>query len=194
MNIAIFASGGGSNAAAIIEHFRGNGQHAIQLVVSNKPTAGVINIAESNKIAVLHVERADFQQPERLLNALKSAEIDLIVLAGFLWLIPVFLVEAYPNRILNIHPALLPAYGGKGMYGMHIHEAVKAAGEKETGISIHHVDAVYDQGALVFQGKCNVLPADTAIDIAAKVLKLEHHFYPKVIEAYLNKLDLSPKN
>jgi phosphoribosylglycinamide formyltransferase 1 len=157
----------------------------VLLVVSNKHDAGVLGHAKDNNLPTLVVNKAEYLDSANLLGQLRAFEIDFIVLAGFLWLIPEWLVAAYPDKIMNIHPALLPKFGGKGMYGMHIHEAVKAAGETETGLTIHLVNAEYDKGAPLFQIKCPVLPHDTAQDIAARVLKLEHRFYARVLEEYL---------
>jgi phosphoribosylglycinamide formyltransferase 1 len=183
-NIAIFASGGGSNAEAMIRQFEGSVKVRVSLIVTNKPQAGVVKIAENNKIPVLYVNKAQMQEPDYLIGALRSAEIDLIVLAGFLWLIPAWLVEAWPDQIINIHPALLPAFGGQGMYGHYIHEAVKASGVTETGLTIHLVNAEYDKGAQLFQIKCPVHLDDTPETIAARVLKLEHKWYGKVVMNY----------
>lgn len=131
------------------------------------------------------VDRADFYGSEQVLTVLREHEIDFVVLAGFLWLVPAYLVRAYWRRMVNIHPALLPAYGGKGMYGMHVHEAVKAAGERETGITIHYVNERYDEGDVIFQARCPVSPDDTPADIARKVQALEHEHYPRVLEHLL---------
>ncbi|MCB0574501.1 MAG: phosphoribosylglycinamide formyltransferase, partial [Saprospiraceae bacterium] len=157
-NIAIFASGTGTNARKIIEFFRNDDTVRIALVVSNKKDAGVLDIAREHGITALTVDRTTFFQSEALLERLHTQKIDFIVLAGFLWLIPPYLVNAFPRRMINIHPALLPAYGGKGMYGMYVHEAVKAAGDAETGITIHYVNEHYDEGDFVFQTRCPVHP------------------------------------
>jgi phosphoribosylglycinamide formyltransferase-1 len=187
MKLAIFASGSGSNAAALMQHFSSHEHIQLGLVVTNKPEAGVITHAKSNKIPVLVVDKQEYTDARFMLEALEG--IAVIVLAGFLKLIPEWLVNAYPDRILNIHPALLPKFGGKGMYGMHIHEAVCAAGERETGLTIHLVNREYDKGAQLFQMKCPVLPNDTPHDVATRVLKLEHEFYPKVVEKYVLQLN-----
>lgn len=182
VNIAIFASGGGSNACKIIEHFKDSSHGKVALVVSNKTNAGVIDIAAEHHIPVQLIDRQGFYSSESILDILRSNQIDLLVLAGFLWLVPAYLVRAYPGRILNIHPALLPKYGGKGMYGHHVHEAVKAAGEKESGMTIHLVNEHYDEGDILFQATCSIASNDTPEDIARKVLQLEHQYYPEVIE------------
>ncbi|MCB0534597.1 MAG: phosphoribosylglycinamide formyltransferase [Lewinellaceae bacterium] len=183
--LAIFASGGGSNARKIMEYFNDNPDVRVALVISNKKTAPVLEIAGSHGIPTLVIDRAMFYETEELLGILTQHRIDFIALAGFLWLIPPYLVGAYKGRMVNIHPALLPKYGGKGMYGHHVHEAVKAAGETETGLTIHFVNAEYDEGAIVFQARCPVDPADTPEIIAAKVLALEHRHYPEVLAGLL---------
>lgn len=184
--IAIFASGMGTNAAKIIERFTDHPSISVALIISNKPTAGVLNIATKNNIETLIIDRASFNDAQYCLVILKDKRIDWIVLAGFLWKMPAFFVDAYPLRIINIHPALLPKYGGKGMYGMHVHEAVVAEKEKETGITIHYVNEHYDEGAIIFQAKCEVLPSDTAEKVAEKVHQLEHRYFPEVIERLLS--------
>ena len=179
--IAIFASGTGSNAGKIIEHFRNSAEAQVALVVFNKKDAGVLDIALKNGIPTHILERRTFYESESLLDTLREAEIDLVVLAGFLWLIPAYLVRAYEKKIINIHPALLPKYGGKGMYGKHVHEAVKAHGETESGITIHFVNEHYDEGDIIFQERCSVTPQDNPADIARKVQQLEHRHFPEVV-------------
>jgi phosphoribosylglycinamide formyltransferase-1 len=181
-NIAIFASGGGSNARKIIEYFKQSEVAQVVLVVSNKPKAGVLDIAAEHGIPTQIIDRQGFYETEAILGVLKEYSVDFIALAGFLWLVPGYLVRAFPGRVVNIHPALLPKYGGKGMYGHHVHEAVKAAGETETGMTIHLVNEHYDEGDIVFQASCPVAPEDTPEDIARKVLVLEHQFFPETIE------------
>ncbi len=181
-NIAIFASGAGSNARNIIEHLNGHGQMRVALVVSNKPGAGVLAIAEQHGVPTLVIERAGFYQTEALLDELTQHQIDFVVLAGFLWLIPGYLTHAFAQRMVNIHPALLPKYGGKGMYGMHVHEAVNAAGETETGITIHYVNDHYDEGDIVFQAATEVTATDMPTDIEKKVQILEYQHFPTVVE------------
>lgn len=184
--IAIFASGAGTNAAKIMERFTNHPGIAVALIVSNKKDAGVLNIAGKNDIETLIIDKNSFNDPKYCLSTLKHRGIDWIILAGFLWKIPSFFVEAYPLHIINIHPALLPKYGGKGMYGMHVHEAVVAAKEKETGITIHYVNEHYDEGAIIFQAKCEVLSTDSPAQVADKVHQLEHRYFPEVIERLLS--------
>ncbi|HLF47354.1 MAG TPA: phosphoribosylglycinamide formyltransferase [Chitinophagaceae bacterium] len=189
--IAIFASGAGSNAEKIIQHFavtdsnRKSAIATIAMIISNKPGAGVLKIAEANNIPVLIIEKEKFYRGDGYISELKSAKIDFIVLAGFLWKIPSLLIKAFPQKIINIHPALLPAYGGKGMYGQHVHEAVIANKEKESGISIHYVDDHYDHGPVIFQARCPVMENDTAESLARRILQLEHEYFPNVIERIL---------
>ncbi len=178
--IAIFASGAGSNARKIIEHFYKNEKVAVALVACNKPGAGVIAIAKDAGIPVLLIEKEKFFRGNAYTDELNAAGIDLVVLAGFLWKIPPRLVAAFPQRIINIHPALLPKYGGKGMYGHHVHQAVIDNKEKESGITIHYVDDVYDHGKIIFQATCPVLDDDTANTLAQRVLQLEHRYYPSI--------------
>ena len=184
-NIAIFASGTGSNARKIIEYFGQVNDVAVRLIVTNRPDAPVLGIAREHGIEALILDRASFYGSEALLDALGKKDIDFIALAGFLWLIPAYLVRAFEGRMVNIHPALLPKYGGKGMYGMRVHEAVAAAGDPETGISIHYVNEHYDDGAIIFQARCAVMPHDSPESIAGKVRQLEHRYYPQVIDELL---------
>lgn len=188
VSVAIFASGAGSNAQKIIDYFRNNTTIKIALIVCNKPGAGVLNIAEKEHIPVLLIEKEVFFRGNGYQDELKAAGIDFIVLAGFLWKVPSTLTAAYPNRIVNIHPALLPRYGGKGMYGMHVHEAIIAAGEQESGITIHYVDNVYDNGDIIFQATCPIEPGDTPASLAQKVHQLEHAHYPRIIEQVIGHL------
>jgi phosphoribosylglycinamide formyltransferase 1 len=188
--IAIFASGAGSNAEKIIEHFaliKNSSSGRIVLIVYNKPQAGVLKIAEANNIPVLLIEKEKFFRGNGYADELKAAGIDFIVLAGFLWKIPSALIKAYPKKIVNIHPALLPKYGGKGMYGMHVHEAVIANKEKESGITIHYVDEVYDHGDIIFQAQCPVLRDDTPEVLARRIHILEHRHYPEIIEKIITE-------
>lgn len=190
VRLAIFASGGGSNALKIIEYFRSPASPAIvALVVCNKPVAGVNQVAGNFNIPVLLIERDRFFHGNAYTDVLASTKIDLIVLAGFLWKIPDLLIDAYPRRIVNIHPALLPGFGGKGMYGDHVHSAVLAAGEKESGITIHYVDGHYDSGDIIFQARCPVLATDSPASLAQRVHQLEHTHFPKVIGELAEKLD-----
>ena len=180
--IAIFASGAGSNAQKIIDYFNNNENIGeIALIVCNKPGAGVLDIARKYGIDTLLIEKEAFFNGDTYMNELKERGISFIVLAGFLWKLPSSLIKAYPNKIINIHPALLPKYGGKGMYGNHVHEAVIAAGEKESGITIHYVDELYDHGGIVFQATCSIDGNETANSLAEKIHKLEHQHYPAVI-------------
>jgi phosphoribosylglycinamide formyltransferase-1 len=187
--IAIFASGGGSNAQKIAEYFKTHPAIEVGLIVSNKADAGVLAIAQNMGIDTYVIpSKKEFTETENLLQELYINQIDFIVLAGFLWLVPEYLVNAYPGRIVNIHPALLPKYGGKGMHGMHVHRAVVEAGEKESGITIHLVDKVYDNGEHLFQAKVPIEPTDTPEVVQQKVLVLEHANFPQVIEKVINSL------
>ena len=179
--IAIFASGSGSNAENIIQYFAQKPQFCVKSVFCNVPDAYVLERAKKYRIQSFVFNREEFRNPYKVFRQLQEQEIDFIVLAGFLWLMPSFITAAWPNKIVNIHPALLPAYGGKGMYGHHVHEAVIAAGEKESGITIHYVNDHYDQGAIIFQAKCPVLPTDTPDDLAARVHELEYRYFPQII-------------
>ena len=184
-HLAIFASGAGSNAQKIIDHFRDHSTIRIVLIVCNKPGAGVLNIAVKEGIPVLIIEKQRFFRGDAYLPEMEDATIDLIVLAGFLWQIPSVLVEKFRGRIINIHPALLPDFGGKGMYGPHVHQAVLAAGKKESGISIHLVDEIYDNGRILFQATCPVHPDDTVESLTSRIHELEHTHFAKVIEKQL---------
>ena len=179
--IAIFASGSRSNAENIIQYFAQKPQFCVKSVFCNVPDAYVLERAKKYRIPSFVFNREEFRNPDKVFRQLQEQEIDFIVLAGFLWLMPSFITAAWPNKIVNIHPALLPAYGGKGMYGHHVHEAVIAAGEKESGITIHYVNDHYDQGAIIFQAKCPVLPTDTPDDLAARVHELEYRYFPQII-------------
>lgn len=183
--IAIFASGAGSNAANIICHFEHRTDVKIALIVCNKPGAGVLNIAEKNGVPTLLIEKDRFAKGDAYLPELKAAGIDFVVLAGFLWKVPAALIAGYPNKIINIHPALLPNYGGKGMYGAKVHEAVIAAGEKESGITIHYVNEHYDEGATIFQATCTIDSVDSPESLAAKIHDLEYAHFPKQIDVLL---------
>lgn len=187
IHIAIFASGAGSNAQKIIDHFRNSDHIRISLIVCNKPGAGVLGIAEKENIPSLLIDKEKFFRGNGYTDELKQAGIDFIVLAGFLWKIPDALIKAYPRKIINIHPALLPNYGGKGMYGNFVHEAVIAAGEKESGITIHYVDGHYDNGDIIFQAHCAISENDTPATLASRIHQLEHEHYPQVIEKLLSR-------
>lgn len=181
-HLAIFASGTGSNAKKIIEHFKHHPDITVSLIVSNKPDAKVLDIARENDIPSLVISRRDFYESKNILKKFNKFLIDFVVLAGFLWLAPDYLVNAYQGRMVNIHPALLPKFGGKGMYGMKVHEAAHRAKETETGITIHFVNERYDDGDIIFQAKCRIEPSDTPEEIARKVQQLEHLHFPKVLE------------
>ncbi|MEE0911601.1 MAG: phosphoribosylglycinamide formyltransferase [Paludibacteraceae bacterium] len=182
--VAIFASGSGSNAENIIRFFSDEKNVIVPFILSNKSDAFVKNRAEKLNVPFIFFTKEQWINGE-ILNLLKNEGIDLIVLAGFLLKVPSELIEAYPKKIVNIHPSLLPKYGGKGMYGMKVHEAVAAANEKESGITIHYVNENLDEGEIIFQAKCELLPTDSPEEIAAKVHKLEYEFFPKVIAELL---------
>jgi phosphoribosylglycinamide formyltransferase 1 len=186
--IAIFASGTGTNAKKIIEHFRNSSLAKVSLIVSNKRDAGVFNIAENENIPSMIIEREKFFRGNGYVDELLERKIDFIVLAGFLWKIPQALLKRYPHRIVNIHPALLPKYGGKGMYGNHVHEVVISANENESGITIHYVDEHYDHGDVILQVRCPVLENDTPELLAERIHALEYANYPVVIEEIVKKL------
>ncbi|MEM8527083.1 MAG: phosphoribosylglycinamide formyltransferase [Bacteroidota bacterium] len=183
--IAIFASGRGSNARKIMDYFRDKSEVEVALIVSNKQNAPVLELASDHQISSLVLHKSSFYHSDEILQELRAFEIDFIVLAGFLWLIPEYLIKAYPKRIINIHPALLPSYGGKGMYGMNVHRAVQQAQEQHSGITIHYVNEHYDEGNILFQARCEVSKKDSAEDIAKKVQALEHQYFPAIIEAVL---------
>ena len=185
--LAIFASGKGSNAEKIIQFLENHNNIHVSLIVSNKPTAGVLDIASRFNIPTLLIDRKKFMESDEYVQIIKNQGITHIILAGFLLKVPDNLIQAYNNRIVNIHPALLPAYGGKGMYGEHVHQAVIQAGEKESGITIHLVDEEYDHGKTLFQAKIDVHPTDTPDSLAEKVHRLEHEHYPKVIEKWVGR-------
>lgn len=184
IKLAIFVSGGGSNANEIIHYFKKHADIQVALIVCNNPNAGALKIAENQGVPAIVFSKEDFYKNSTLFEALQRNAIDMIILAGFLWLIPGKLVQQYQNRILNIHPSLLPKYGGKGMYGHYVHEAVKADNAKETGVTIHLVNEKYDDGSVLFQKKCKILPEMQGEEIAALVLKLEHKYFSPVIEKY----------
>jgi phosphoribosylglycinamide formyltransferase-1 len=185
--IAIFASGRGSNATSIIEYFRGNADVAIDLIVTNNEEAGVLQTAGKELIQFYITDRDEFYNTETISLIIEGRGIDLIVLAGFLWLIPEKMVQRFKGKMINIHPALLPKHGGKGMYGKNIHRTVIEAGELESGITIHFVDEEYDHGDVILQESCRVETNDTAKMLAARVLELEHYHLPRVIEGLLQE-------
>ncbi len=187
VSVAIFASGAGSNAEKVIEQSfflanKGTANYTIDLIVCNKPGAGVLDIAAKNNIETIVINKEEFFKGDAYINHLQEKGIEFIVLAGFLWKIPVSLIRAYPNKIINIHPALLPKYGGRGMYGSKVHEAVIAADEKESGISVHYVDEHYDHGEIIFQARCGINEQETPESLAEKIHLLEHKHYPEVIQ------------
>ena len=187
VNIAIFVSGSGSNCENLIRHFIDSDHIFTSLVVSNKPDAYALVRAEKLGVPSVVVPKSELNDPDVMLPLLQKYNINFIVLAGFLPLIPTFLIDAYPRRIINLHPALLPKYGGKGMWGHHVHEAVKAAGETETGMTVHYVTPVCDSGEIIAQYKCALSPEDSVDDIAAKEHELEMQYFPKIVEEVIEK-------
>lgn len=185
IQIAVFASGAGSNAQKIIEYFERSETADVALVVCNKKVAGVVNIAATAGVPVLMIEKEKFQK-DGYVAELKEAGIDFIVLAGFLWKIPQPVINAWPRKIVNIHPALLPRYGGKGMYGHYVHESVLNAGDVESGITIHYVDEHYDNGDIIFQTACPIVDGDSVETLAQRIHTLEHLHYPRVIDELLH--------
>ena len=186
VRLGIFASGEGSNAQNFINYFRNRKDVTISLIVSTKKEAGVIQKAIDEQIPDLILDKESFYNTDLVLNELK-AKVDFIVLAGFLWMIPPNIIKAYEGKMVNIHPALLPKYGGKGMFGKKVHEAVIHNKEKESGMTIHYVNENYDEGKIIFQGKCVVEPSDTPEALEKKIHELEYEFYPKVVEEILQK-------
>lgn len=182
MRIALLASGGGSNADNILHYLQGHPHIHVALIACNKPDAGAFLIARKHKVSSLLLTRHAFYHSTHFLDTLHDLNIDLVVLAGFLWKVPPALVQAFPQRIVNIHPALLPKFGGKGMYGHHVHQAVKAAGETKSGITIHWVNEQYDEGAIVFQAITELSPEDTSASIERKVRALEAEHFPRIVE------------
>ncbi len=187
LRIAIFASGAGTNAENIMRHFAASPSFQIDTLISNNPNALAIEKAHRLKVPCVVFSKKDFFQGTSLLETLSCRKIDFIVLAGFLWLIPKEIIHAYPEKIINIHPALLPKYGGKGMYGMNVHRTVIEAGEVQSGISIHLVNEKYDEGQLLFQATCPVLENDTPESLANRVHTLEYEHYPIVLNDYFNE-------
>lgn len=185
-NLAIFASGSGTNAEAIIRYFSGHENIRVALVLTNKPDAYVLERAKKYSVDTYVFDREEFRSEQSVLPVLTKYGVTYIALAGFLWLVPGILTHEFEHRILNIHPALLPKYGGKGMYGMNVHAAVLEAGDPFSGITIHYVNRNYDEGAIVFQAKCEVLPGDNPESLASRIHKLEHQHYPRIIEEVIN--------
>jgi phosphoribosylglycinamide formyltransferase-1 len=187
INIAIFASGTGSNAQKIMEHFTGHAHIQVALVLSNNIQAGVLNKAGQFNIPALTFTRNQFYETQEVIDTLQQYNIEWIILAGFLWLVPVKLIRHFPNKIVNIHPALLPKYGGKGMYGAKVHQAVVQAKETSSGITIHLVNEEYDKGKIIFQASCQVTTKDTPEEVAHKVQALEHAHFAEVVEKFILK-------
>ncbi|GAA3776206.1 phosphoribosylglycinamide formyltransferase [Corallibacter vietnamensis] len=183
--IVIFASGSGTNAENLIKFFQNRETGSVIQVLTNNPHAKVLERCKKLNVSALSFNRTAFTSQDDVLNILKASQPDLIVLAGFLWKFPEAILKVFPNKVINIHPALLPKYGGKGMYGMHVHEAVIANKEKETGITIHYVNENYDEGAIIFQAKCYIDTLDNANDVARKIHELEMAHFPKVVEQLL---------
>jgi phosphoribosylglycinamide formyltransferase-1 len=185
-SLIIFASGKGSNAQAIIDHFKHGNKVRVALIVSNKADAGVLDIARKELIPFLVIDKQTFKET-LLVEQMMEYKPSLIVLAGFLWKVPGTIINAFPGKIINIHPALLPSYGGKGMFGHNVHNAVIAAKEQESGITVHYVNEVYDSGNIIVQARCPVHEADTADTLAKRIHHLEHFYFPRAIEFLLNE-------
>lgn len=190
MNAAVFASGSGSNAENLIRFFEKRDDLNIALVVSNKPDARVLERAKRLGVPFQYVSPKAIREDDGLTELLKQYQIDIVILAGFLQLVPAYLIQLFPGRIVNIHPALLPKYGGKGMYGMHVHQAVVAAGERETGITIHEVNEHYDEGKVIFQASCAVLKTDSPEEVANKIHELEYKHFPLVVADWIKTLSI----
>lgn len=186
--IAIFASGSGSNAQKIMEHFKRSDEAEIVLILVNNPEAYVLQRADNFEIPTHIFDRHEFYDTDNIVKMLKNLQVDLIVLAGFLWLVPKNLLLAFQNKIINIHPALLPKFGGKGMYGDNVHRAVLAAGEEESGITIHFVNENFDEGEIIHQSRFKIEPEDDLEMLKFKIQQLEHLHYPKVVENILKKI------
>ncbi|MFD2582076.1 phosphoribosylglycinamide formyltransferase [Pedobacter vanadiisoli] len=186
--IAIFASGSGSNAQKLMEHFKRSNEIEISLVLTNNAEAYVLQRADNFEIPTHIFDKNEFYKTDEVVDLLKNLDIDFIVLAGFLWLIPKNLIHAYPGRIVNIHPAILPKFGGKGMYGDHVHNAVMAAGETEGGITIHYVNENYDEGEYIYQARYRIDKSDNLEMVKFKGQQLEHQHYPRIVETIVKKL------
>lgn len=185
-SLVLFASGKGSNAEALIQYFANTKQAAVKLIVCNNSNAGVLDIAKKHNVPFLLINKKTIEEP-LILEQIEEYHPDLIVLAGFLWKIPKPLMDHFPKKIINVHPALLPKFGGQGMYGMNVHRAVLEAGECESGITIHYVNEHYDEGAPILQARCSIDPDDDAQDLAQRIARLEHAFLPKMVEFLLNE-------
>ena len=186
--IAIFASGSGSNAQKIMEHFKRSSDAEVVLILTNNPQAYVLQRADNFEIPSHIFNRKEFYDTDNVIRLLKNLQVDLIVLAGFLWLVPPTLLKAFPNKIINLHPALLPKFGGKGMYGDYVHQAVLDAKEEESGITIHFVNEKFDEGEILHQSRFKIEPGDTLEVVKFKGQQLEHHHFPRVIENLLKKM------
>jgi phosphoribosylglycinamide formyltransferase-1 len=183
--IAIFASGSGTNAENLIRYFISHPQISVRLVLSNKADAFVLERARKLDVPSLVFNKSQFYESNYVIDQLHHCQVEYIILAGFLWLVPGVLLNAYPERIVNIHPALLPAHGGKGMYGMKVHQEVIDQGDKESGITIHYLNEQYDRGTIIFQARCEVIKDDTAEELAARVHQLEYKYFPPVVESVI---------
>jgi len=186
--IAIFASGTGTNAENLIRHFRTKPSGKVELVLTNRAGAGVIERAKALQVETVIFNRQQFYETDEILDLLRERNIDLVVLAGFLWLVPSNLTGAFRGRLINIHPAILPKYGGKGMYGNRVHQAVIDKGDPESGITIHHVNEAYDEGSIIFQAGCEVREDDTPDSLASRIHELEYKYFPGVVEDLLDQL------
>jgi phosphoribosylglycinamide formyltransferase-1 len=186
--IAIFASGSGSNAQKIMEHFKRNPEAEVVLILTNNPQAYVLQRADNFEIPSHIFTRREFYETDDVIRLLKNLQVDLIVLAGFLWLVPESLLKAFPNKIINLHPALLPKFGGKGMYGDHVHQAVLDANEEESGITIHFAGEQFDEGEIIHQSRFKIEPDDNLEIVKFKGQQLEHYHFPRVIESLLKKM------
>ena len=186
--IAIFASGSGSNAQKIMEHFKRSSEAEVVLILTNNPQAYVLQRADNFEIPSHIFSRHEFYETDNVIRLLKNLQVDLVVLAGFLWLVPPALLQAFPNKIINLHPALLPKFGGKGMYGDHVHKAVLVANEPESGITIHFVNEKFDEGEILHQSRFKIEPGDNLEMIKFKGQQLEHQYFPRVIESLLKKM------
>ncbi len=186
--IAIFASGSGSNAQKIMEHFKHNAEAEVVLILTNNPQAYVLQRADNFEVPSHIFSRQEFYETDEVIRLLKNLQVDLIVLAGFLWLVPPSLLKAFPNKIINLHPSLLPKFGGKGMYGDFVHQAVLSAGEEESGITIHFVNEQFDEGEIIHQSRFKIDEGDTLELIKFKGQQLEHYHFPRVIESLLKKM------
>jgi len=185
--IVIFASGSGTNAENLIKYFNNRNTASVVLVLTNNPYAKVLDRCKTHKVSAMSFNKIAFTETNDVLNVLKASNPDLIILAGFLWKFPATILNEFPNKVINIHPALLPKYGGKGMFGMLVHEAIVVNKEVETGITIHYVNEHYDEGAIIFQARCDVKPSDSAEDVAAKIHELEMEYFPVIVEKLLKK-------